>query len=78
MGKDDKKLRKDGRTRSGRIGKRNGTRDVLKKELTKFGDCLDLVRRVSVTSNVKAWMTKTVPSLCLTLQLICKICSYWK
>lgn len=48
MGKDDKKLRKDGRTKSGRIGKRNGTRDILKKVLTKVGDCLDLVRRVSM------------------------------
>lgn len=76
MGTDDKNLRMG--IRSGRNGERRGIRDILKKELTKVGDCLDLVRRASVASNIEAWVTTTVPSLCHTLQLTCKICSYWK
>lgn len=76
MGTDDKNLRKG--IRSGRNGERKGIRDILKKELTKIGDCLDLVRRVSVASNTEARVTTTVPSLCHTLQLMCKIRSYWK
>lgn len=76
MGTDDKNLRKG--IRSGRNGERKGIRDILKKELTRVGDCLDLVRRASVASNADAWVSTTGPSLCHTLQLTCKICSYWK
>lgn len=77
MGTDDKNLRKG--IRSGRNGQRKGIRHILKKELTKVGDCLDLVRRASVASNTEAWVTTTVPSLCHTLHVLtCKIRSYWK
>lgn len=76
MGTDDKNLRKG--IRSGSNRERKGIRDILKKGLTKVGDCLDLVRRASVASNTEARVTMAVPSLCHTLQLMCKICSYWK